>query len=132
MFSSKHYHAKAAEYRELGQKKGLDPEEASKFSDLEQKFTALADNEERLKQNYDKTVHATDKDAKIGAALAAEEEHVLRCLGAAVIMQWNSIPKKLQRALFDSAGSMGELLKTSALRAQIARFLHKHKDDEQR
>jgi hypothetical protein len=45
-------------------------------------------------------------------------------------MQWNIIPKKLQRELFDNAGSMGDLLKTATLRGQIARFLHKHKDDE--
>jgi hypothetical protein len=61
--------------------------------------------------------------------LAAEEERVLRCLGAAVIMQWNTIPTKLQRELFDTAGSVGELLDTAELRGQIARFLHKHKDD---
>jgi hypothetical protein len=63
------------------------------------------------------------------ATLAVEEEHVLRCLGASVIMQWNTIPTKLQRELFDTAGSMGELLATAELRGQIARFLHKHKDD---
>lgn len=62
--------------------------------------------------------------------LADEEERVLRFLGAAVIMQWNTLPAKLQRELFDTAGSMGELLSTAALRGQIARFLHKHKDDE--
>ena len=62
--------------------------------------------------------------------LVAEEERVLRCLGAAVIMQWNTLPAKLQRELFDTAGSMGDLLDTAALRGQIARFLHKHKDDE--
>jgi hypothetical protein len=55
---------------------------------------------------------------------------VLRCLGAALIMQWNTLPAKLQRELFDNAGAMGELLNTSALRGQIARFLHKHKNDE--
>ena len=54
----------------------------------------------------------------------------MRCLGAALIMQWNTLPTKLQRELFDNAGSMGELLKTAALRGQIARFLHKHKNDE--
>jgi hypothetical protein len=54
----------------------------------------------------------------------------LRCLGAAVIMQWNTLPKKLQRELFDNASSMGELLETKALRGNIARFLHKHKGDE--
>jgi hypothetical protein len=45
-------------------------------------------------------------------------------------MQWNTIPTKLQRELFDTAGSMGDVLKSAALRAQIARFLHRHKDDE--
>jgi len=45
-------------------------------------------------------------------------------------MQWNSIPKKMQRELFDSASSMGELPDVATLRGQIARFLHKHKDDE--
>jgi hypothetical protein len=44
-------------------------------------------------------------------------------------MQWSTIPQKLQRELFDNAGSMGQLLQTSTLRGQIARFLHKHKDD---
>ena len=32
---------------------------------------------------------------------------------------------KLQRELFDNAGSMGELLTTTDLRAKVARFLHK-------
>ena len=45
-------------------------------------------------------------------------------------MQWNTLPAKLQRELFDNAGDMGELLDTSALRGQIARFLHTHKNDE--
>ena len=63
-------------------------------------------------------------------AVAKIEEHVLRCLGAAVIMQWNTIPKKLQRELFDTAGSLGDVLQTVTLRGQIARFLHSHKDEE--
>jgi hypothetical protein len=65
------------------------------------------------------------------AALAKEEEHVLRCLGAALILQWTTLPKKLRRELFDSAGSLGELLETVELRAKIARFLHKRNDDEE-
>ena len=91
----------------------------------------LANNEEWLEHNFDKMVHAPDKDRLEGDALAAEEEHILRCLGAAVIMQWNNIPKKLQRELFDNAGSMGDLLSTKDLRGKVARFLHKNKDDEQ-
>jgi hypothetical protein len=43
-------------------------------------------------------------------------------------MQWNTIPAKLQRELFDTAGSMGDLARTPELRGQIARFLHSHKD----
>jgi hypothetical protein len=131
MFSSEQYREKAAEYLELATKTHA-PNEIREFRDLERSYTALADDEKWLEHNFAKTVHAPDKDRHEGAAsLAAEEEHVLRCLGAAVIMQWNNIPKKLQRELFDSAGSMGDLVRTKALRAKVARFLRKHKDDEQ-
>jgi hypothetical protein len=44
-------------------------------------------------------------------------------------MQWNALPKTQQREIFDTAGSVGKLLETAALRGQIARFLHKHKND---
>ena len=37
-------------------------------------------------------------------------------------MQWNTLPAKLKIELLDNAGDMGELLDTSALRGQIARF----------
>jgi hypothetical protein len=36
----------------------------------------------------------------------------------------------MEYTLFDNAGDMGELLDTSALRGQIARFLHTHKNEE--
>jgi hypothetical protein len=98
---------------------------------LEQTFTTLADNEQWLAENHDKTVHTSTDDIPADAlALAAQEEHVLRCLGAALIMQWNTLPQKLQRELFDNASSMGELLDTVSLRGQIARFLHSHKDNQ--
>jgi hypothetical protein len=129
MFSSKQYRAKAAEYVQLG-KKADAPNEIRELKDRERSFTALAENEEWLENNFDNMVHAYNNDRNDDDALAAEEEHILRCLGAAVIMQWNNIPKKLQRELFDNAGSMGDLLNTKALRGKIARFLHKHKDDE--
>jgi hypothetical protein len=100
---------------------------------LEQTFTTLADNEQWLADNHDKTVHAdTDELAACALELAAQEEHVLRCLGAALIMQWNTLPQKLKRELFDNASSMGELLDTVSLRGQIARFLHSHKDNQDR
>jgi hypothetical protein len=61
-------------------------------------------------------------------SLSNEEEHILRCLGAAVIMQWNDLPTKIQRELFEHA-ILGELTHTAELKGQVARFLHQHKDD---
>ena len=94
------------------------------------KSFTLADNEQWDEDNNHKMAHTPESHGPSGATLAAEEEHILRCLGAALIMQWNALSTKLRRELFDNAGSMGELLETPALRGQVARFLHKHKDDE--
>ncbi len=127
MFTTKQYRAKAAEYDVLSNG-SHDPCQIRTYRDASNSFSSLADNEEWLADNFDKMIELSgEKPSHI--TLAAEEERVLRCLGASVIMQWNTIPKKLQRELFDTAGSMGELLNTAALRGQIARFLHKHKDD---
>jgi hypothetical protein len=128
MFTPKYYRTKAAEFGELADTSP--PGESSEFRKRERSFTSLADNEEWLADNFAKTLHGPHRDGEGASTLAATEEHVLRCLGAAVIMQWNSIPKKLQRELFDNAGSMGKLPDIAVLRGQIARFLHKHKDDE--
>jgi hypothetical protein len=100
------------------------------LQDSKDSFSSLADNEEWLANNFDKMVQVPAAERPGHITLVAEEERVLRCLGAAVIMQWNTLPAKLQRELFDTAGSLGDLLDTAALRGQIARFLHKHKDDE--
>jgi hypothetical protein len=72
---------------------------------------------------------APQEDRNELAPLTNEEEHILRCLGAAVIMQWNDLPTKIQRELFEHASAMGELNHTAELRRQVARFLHQHKDD---
>lgn len=102
MFKSRQYPAKTAEYGEL-LKGSTGPDESRKLEELQ--------------------------DRSRGAALADEEEYILRCLGAAIIMQWNALPTTLQREIFDTAGSVGKLLETAALRGQIARFLHKHKNE---
>jgi hypothetical protein len=128
MFTAKQYRAKSSELSKLS-KESTDPNEIRKYRDSSDSFSSLADNEKWLADNFDKTLQASDGKPSDRVALAAEEEHVLRCLGAAVIMQWNTLPAKLQRELFDTAGSMGELLATAELRGQIARFLHNHKDD---
>jgi hypothetical protein len=130
MFKPGEYRAKASEYGELANT-STESEQRGDFQKLERRFTVLADNEQWLADNYQNTVHA-EQDPSIDETLADEEERILRCLGAALIMQWNTLPTKLQRELFDNAGAMGELLNTSALRAQIARFLHKHKNDDAR
>jgi hypothetical protein len=62
------------------------------------------------------------------AALVEEEEHILQCLGAAVVRRWNDLPTEVQRELFASAVSLTEPLLTTELKEQIARFLHSHKD----
>jgi hypothetical protein len=129
MFKAEQYRAKAAEYAELF-KTASGPNEPREFQKLEQSFTTLADNEQWLADNYAKTVHAPGHGGDGGAVLPEEEDHILRCLGAALIMQWNTLPTKLRKELFDNAGSMGDVLETVALRGQIARFLHTHKDDE--
>src|SRR4051812_37234682 len=140
MFRSNNYRAKAAEYVELGRKTAL-PNEIREFGILERSFTSLADNEDWMERNAGHMVDLEDNDAAYGEVLvrktsqvvrdgrAAEEQLVLRCLGSAIAAQWNSIPQKLQRELFDKAAATGDVLKTEALRGQIARFLHKHTAD---
>jgi hypothetical protein len=111
-------------------KSSTSPNERRDFQQLEQRFASLADNEQGLAEDQDSAVLVGDQDRPHDAALAKEEEYVLRCLGAAVIMQWDTLPTSLRREIFDTAGSLGELMETVTLRGQIARFLHKHKNRE--
>ena len=146
MITPTQHRAKALEYTELV-KTAISPDEKRELRKLEDSFTAMADNEQWLEDNRQRMVHAPERagsgdetrtaeraTAEVVTAeeesLTAEEEHVLRCLGGALIMQWNTLPRTLRRELFNNAGSMGALLKTAELRRQIALFLHKHKDDE--
>jgi hypothetical protein len=128
MFKSQQYRAEAVACGEMAE--GADsPDERRKLREQQDRLVALAENEQGLADSFATAVHDGDEARSRGAALAAEEEHILRCLGAAVIMQWNALPTPLRREIFDTAGSVGKLLETEALRAQIARFLHKHKND---
>jgi hypothetical protein len=137
MFVAKQFRKKAAESAEALKHTDV-PSEIRELQRSERSFSELAQNETWLADNFDKMIrsrdlHAQDETAGKhidGNAVAEVEEHILRCLGASVIMQWNTIPTKLQRELFDTAGSLGDVLKTSELRGQIARFLHDHKDEE--
>ncbi len=126
MFTSTQYRAKEEEYRRLGTNTHV-LADIREFKALERTFAELARNEDWLAQNFEKTVRSPETLSDYAGA-AESEEHILRCLGAAVIMQWNTIPTKLRRELFDGASSMGELLRTGDLRGQIARFLHTHRE----
>jgi len=128
MFNPKEYRDKAAEHSRRSKAAGRS-NEGREFDQLAKSFTTLADNEQWLAENHQKTMRAPDADDLSGDALAEQEEYLLRCLGAALIMQWNTLPTKLRRELFDNAGAMGEILQTAQLRGQIARFLHKHKEE---
>jgi hypothetical protein len=128
MFTSKQYRDKAADYNERAAAASA-PEDERALRDRGRSFDTLAENEQWLAENHERTVHAPVEGSP-ARDVAAQEEHILRCLGAAVIMQWNTIPTKLQRELFDTAGAMGDVLETPELRGQIARFLHKHKNGD--
>jgi hypothetical protein len=114
------------------------PGDLSKLQRSTESSRPSAQDEDRLVNNLDKMIRSQDapsRDEGVGKPLEARplaeiEEHILRCLGAAVIMRWNTIPTKLQRELFDTAGSLGDVLQSGTLRGQIARFLHDHKDEE--
>jgi hypothetical protein len=138
MFTPEQYRAKAAEYTELARQANTS-DAVREFQTRERSLTMLADNKQWLADNDDKLADRSDEivdvpkpsDASEAPLAAEEEEHILQCLGAALIMQWNTLPTKLQRELFDNAGSMGELLDSAPLRGQIARFLRKRAHDEQ-
>jgi hypothetical protein len=131
MFTPEQYREKAAEYSELA-KQANAPNEAREFQKREQSLTMLADNEQWLADNHDNLAINLDELVPIpepSEATLAEEEHILRCLGAALIMQWHTLPTELQRVLVDNAGSMAELSDSDTLRGQIARFLRKRTGD---
>jgi hypothetical protein len=131
MFTAQQYRAKAAEFTGFLTDTPRSPSEMSEFRDLAQTYTTLADNEEWMAIHIDKTIQRR----KIGddrTGLADEdEEKILRCLGAALLLRWNTVPTKLQRELFDCASTLGDLQETTPVKGQIARFLHDHKDDQQ-
>jgi len=142
MVTSQQSRTRAAEFEQL-RETADHPDAIREARRQERIFTELADNEDWLANNLDKTVRRTDEDEDAasmlaptakeggdGPTLAEDEEQVLRRLGAAVIMRWNTLPTKLQKELFDGASSVGDLLQADVVKGQIARFLHNHKDDD--
>ena len=130
MFTAEQYRAKAAEFGAFLANTPRSPNETREFRHLERVYTRLAENEEWMAVHIDKTTQRR-KNYDNRTALAEEEEQILKCLGAAVLMRWNTVPTKLQRELFDCASTIGDLQQTTPLKGPIARFLHNHKDDQQ-
>jgi hypothetical protein len=128
MFEAGKYRDQAARARDKAEAAPT-TEERNAHRDRAQSLDARADNELWLAENLDAAVQDAAGDRNPDDR-AAEESHILRCLGAAVIMHWNTLPTKLQRELFDTAGAMGDLLSTPELRGRIARFLHRYKDGD--
>jgi hypothetical protein len=80
MFSAEQYRTKAAEYRALLSNIPRSPHETSEFRNLEQTYTTLAENEEWMAINIDKTIQRRKyRDDRIG--LDEGEEQILRCAG---------------------------------------------------
>jgi hypothetical protein len=125
MPTAQQYRVKAAEYAGLAET-ARSASETREFRTLERNCKSLAANKEWLAGDNDQALPASPQVDR------ADEEQILRCLGAAVIMRWNTLPKKIQRELFEYAGSIGDLQQTTELKGQIARFLHHHKDDGQK
>ncbi len=138
MFIVEQYRAKALEYGDLV-KTSADANERLEYQKLQRRFVELADNEQWLVDHYKQTLHAAEGVCSGDAVLSKEEpivqnghpddrslgqreEHMLRCLGTALIMQWGTLPRKLQRELFANAAAMGDLLDTASLRGQLARL----------
>ena len=130
MFTPEQYRAKAAEYARYV-KAAQSPSETREFQNLERVYTSLAENAEWLASNFEQTMPAMLQDVNDGTALAEEEERMLGCLGAAVMLRWGTLPAKIQRELFESATSIGDLRQTTQMKGQVARFLHLHKKDWQ-
>ena len=105
MFTAQQYRAKANEYGTLLEK-ARSPAEAAEYRDLQQSYASLADNLDWLTVNAGRTVSAHGRSCGMADADRRAEENILRCLGTAVILNWNTIPAKLQRSLFDDASSI--------------------------
>jgi hypothetical protein len=132
MFTAQQYRAEAARFDGF-LAAAQSPAEAAKYRGLKQSYALHADNLDWVATNGGKTVISDPHDPPFRRrrdpdAAHAEQENILRCLGAAVILNWNTIPAKLQRALFEDAIGIQDELGVPS-KGALAQFLHDHKDD---
>jgi hypothetical protein len=129
MCTAKQHRVKAAEFTEL-LKTASSPAEICEFRNLEQSYVTLAENDEWMAGNLDKTNSSgTDENLYSDIILARQDKNALERLGAGDATPFTKFSIKMQQ-LFDDAGSKGGLLQTAALRGQFARLLRRHKEDD--
>ncbi len=61
-------------------------------------------------------------------SLDEAELQILSRLGAALLSEWNTLPTELQRSIFTRASTLHAATDGFRIKAEIARFLHEHKD----
>ena len=134
MFTAQQYRAKADEYAALIEM-ARSPAEHGEYRDLQRSFASHADNLDWMTANAGKIVSGLPYNPKKAMrdprAEQIENPDILRCLGAAMILNWNTIPAKLQRSLFEDATDiLGE--PGSPSKTVLAQYLHDHKNDARR
>jgi len=72
MFTSEQYRAKANEYLEL-QKTANHADEVREFYNLERSFTELADNAKWVTDNYERTLHPSERSDASGVTLEMQQ-----------------------------------------------------------
>jgi hypothetical protein len=60
-----------------------------------------------------------------------EDEHILRRLGGAVVVQWARLPDAMRDLLVEQATLMWDRYDTVQLRQQIELFIRKHQSREE-
>jgi hypothetical protein len=126
MFSSRRYRAKAAEYGERGKASDV-TSEILEFRGLARRLTEWADNEDSADNRSRQLPRRQGGDRP--ADHVAEEERILLCLGAALVVDWDNLPEQVQSELSALAAIMRERLPTTPLSVQIAQLLRERQDD---
>jgi hypothetical protein len=130
MFAADQYRPSAVEYQEFRNPPGP-PNKAQGSPNLPRAHATLARTEDLQPAGTEEMPSRRSKFRDKHSSVAEEQDNILKCLGAAVTMRWNTLPTKLQRELFEHADGIGEMYQAASLREPIARFLHNHRDDEQ-
>jgi hypothetical protein len=107
MCTAKQYRVKAAKFSEL-LKTASSPAEMCEFHNLEQSYVTLAENDEWMANNLDKTNSPrADDNLYSDIILTRQEKNALGRLGAGYAAPFTEFPTKMQQ-LLDDAGSKGD------------------------